>query len=99
MIDGWGKERGDPLWSGVICLTHSFSGRSVGGQFGLFSPTPMNGCRQGISDACDKVSHPRCPSPRAPARPPAFQVTTLAIPPRAATERQSKVVSCRNAQM
>lgn len=72
------------------------------GQFGLFSPTPMNGCRQGISDGHDKISHPRCPTSVALTRPPApsFQVNRLSIPSGGGgTDRQSKVVLCWNAQM
>lgn len=64
VIDGRGKERGDPPRSAVICLTQSLG--EAEGQFGLFSPSPMNGCRQGISDGCDKISHPRVSNPSSP---------------------------------
>lgn len=73
-----GKGERGPPWSAVICLTQSFKG----GQFGLFSPSPMNGCRQGISDGCDKISHPRCPALQAPKPdlyPWPFQVTRLTV--------------------
>lgn len=83
-------ERGPP-WSAVICLTQSFRGL-----FGLFSPSPMNGCRQGISDGHDKISQPQHLTLIPPTRPSglAFHLTRLTFPPRAGSERQSKVVSC-----
>lgn len=45
--------------------------------FGLFSLSPMNGCRQGISDGFDKGSLPL-------RMPPSFKLT---LPPRAISER------------
>lgn len=60
-VEQEGKGERGPPWSAVICLTQSFR-KGGGGQFGLFSPSPMNGCRQDISDGCDKISHPWCPA-------------------------------------